>query len=389
MAKKGALAAEPKKKSTPRDPREMDRYKRNQEILKKAKPGTPEYDRAVKGLERVGTMYGLNWKQHIPGGYKAPADSQAPNTTPQPAPNVPSTVINPPQVSAPSTANPAFNAPNASMANQPTLEGQDALASNYGAGLYEQAIGQAGRFDPNTFQQNYNPQFQQGMQRAYDTVYNEFDRRNSQRMSQEQQQMEQSIVERGLDPTGDAAQQLRMQLSQRQADERQGAQNAAWQAAQGYQQQGFNQAQATSLMPGEIFGQFAAPWMQQMGQRGQSQQSYQDYGQALNLTDADLRGKMALGAQDLATQQALLQQKGQIDERLLNLGGQWDLKKIKSTPRGGGGGGDPYGNWENQYYANMVANGYNQPNQPSMGNAAVQGFAQGAGTGLVNALGKK
>jgi hypothetical protein len=361
MARKSALAKDPKA-SPGRDPREMDRYKRNQEIIKKAKPGTPEYDKALKGLERVGKMYGLNWQQHVPGG--------KPGRTPQ-------TQV--PTVEAPVTQNPLVNQQNPNMANQPTLQAQDNLMSSQYANMYGNMLGQSSEFDPNTFQQNYNPQFEQGMQKAYDTVYNEFDRRNAQRLQQEQQQMEQSIVERGLDPSGEAAQNLRMQLSQRQADERQGAQNAAWQAAQGYQQQGFNQAQTASLLPGEISQQYQNLFMQMQGQRGNQAQSFQEFNQG-----------MALSQQDLQNRQQMLAQEARNQERLLNLGGRWDLRKIAATPRGGGGGMDPYAAWEAQFLGNQIAGGYPQgQGGQSMGNAALTSFAQGAGGALVNNMNRK
>jgi hypothetical protein len=242
-------------------------------------------------------------------------------------------------------------------------------------------LGQSSQFNPQTFQQNYAPQFQQGMQQAYDNVYNEFERRNRQRMSQEQQQLEQSIVERGLDPSGEAAKDLRMQLSQRQGDERQGAQNAAWQNAQSYQQQGFNQAQTASLLPGEIWQQYQNPYMQMQGQRGAAAQSFQDYGQTLNLADADYRAKFGLSAQDAQNQ-----------ERLLRLGIKGDLQKIRATPRGNGGGGgmDPYAAWEANFLGGQIANGYPQgQGGGGMGSSAIAGFAQGAGGALVNSLNKK
>jgi hypothetical protein len=277
------------------------------------------------------------------------------------------------------------------MNSMGTLEGQDALASSYGVNLYEQMLGQSRQFNPQTFQQNYAPQFQQGMQQAYDNVYNEFERRNSQRMGQEQQQLEQSIVERGLDPSGQAAQDLRMQLSQRQGDERQGAQNAAWQNAQAYQQQGFNQAQTASLMPGEIWQQYQNPYMQMQAQRGAAGQSFQDYGQAANLADMDLRGRFGLGAQSFEQAQALAAQEAQTQERLLRLGIKGDLQKIRATPRGGGGGGmDPYAAWEANYLGNQIAGGYpQQQGGGGVGNAAISGLTQGVGGALVNSLNKR
>ncbi len=441
MAKKGALARDPKqKKAAPppaspppkkkeapappkkappvvsaappspspgRDPREMDRYKRNQEIIKKAKPGSAEYNKAVQGLERVGTMYGLNWRQHIPGASKAPTTPAAPAAPAAPeSPAVGAPIPAPPSTpnpllgSAPITNNPMAPGaptgpaptgpvpagpvpadPGPTMNSMPTLQGQDALASSYGANLYEQMIGQAAQFNPNTFQQNYTPQFEQGMQRAYDTVYGEFDRRNSKRMGQELQQLEQSIVERGLDPNGEAAKDLRMQLSQRQGDERQAAQNAAWQNAQSFQQQGFNQAQTTSLLPGEIWQQYQNPYMQMQGQRGAQAQSFQEYGQTAGL-----------GQQSFEQQQALAAQEAQTQKELINLGGRWDIRKIKAAPRGGGGGGgvDPYLAYEQQLLGSQIAGGYpQQQGGGGIGSALTAGLAQGLGSGLINGLNRK
>lgn len=209
---------------------------------------------------------------------------------------------------------------------------------------------QTAEFDPRTFQQEYEPQYEQGMQRAYDTIYNEFNRRNEEVFAKQNQDLQQSLVERGLDPNSPAYQALTKQLAQQQSDARQAAQSQAWQAAQGYQQQGYQQAVGTAMLPGQIMEPSLALYGAQYKQRG---------------------------AEELQRQQA------EYARQLQELEGQQRLQQIRAGRGGGGGGMGPF----DQYMAQQIMQGY-APQGPSVsaGNAAAQGFATGIGAGMTNYL---
>lgn len=213
---------------------------------------------------------------------------------------------------------------------------------------------QMGQFDPRTFQQQYEPQFEQGMQRAYDTIYNEFNRRNEEEFARQNEQLQLSLAERGLDPNSPAYQGMTKQLAQQQNDARQAAQSQAWQAAQGYQQQGFQQATGTALLPGQV--------MEPM----------------TNLYGMQYQGRLS---------QQQLQQKYEYDRKLQQLIGQQRQQEIAAQKKGGGGGGggggmDPF----QRYMAEQIMAGYGpQQQQPNPWNTAAAGFAQGVGAGITNA----
>lgn len=165
---------------------------------------------------------------------------------------------------------PANKNPFAPKASTPTTQGpaaptaQEDIESGM-QGLVKEGIDYAKGFDPNTFQQQYEPQFEQGMQRAYDTIYNQFERKNQEQFARQNEQLQQSLVERGLDPNSPAYAALTKQLAEQQASARQDAQSEAWQAAQGYQQQGFTQATGSALLPGQIASPLYELYGQQQG----------------------------------------------------------------------------------------------------------------------------
>lgn len=263
-----------------------------------------------------------------------------------------------PKASTPTTQAPAPGAPTeaAPAALTPQQQIQGGLE-----GLVKGGIEDVENFDPRTFQDQYEPQFEQGMQRAYDTIYGQFERKNQDLFAQQNQQLQQSLVERGLDPSGDAYKALTKQLSEQQASARQDAQNAAWQAAQGYQQQGFNQATGTALLP----GQMAAPYLDLYGQQqqGQIQGQLQSQQQGWTSAEAEKQRKFEAEQEKLRRQQA---------ERL--------------AKSGGGGGGN---NAAQNAWAQYIMNQYQQPQQgqgQSTLNAGVAGAAQGIGAGLTAGL---
>lgn len=231
--------------------------------------------------------------------------------------------------------------------------------------LVQEGITDARNFDPNTFQQQYEPQFEQGMQRAYNTIYDQFERKNQDIFARQNEQLQQSLVERGLDPNSPAYQALTKQLAEQQTSARQDAQSAAWQAAQGYQQQGYGQATGTALLPGQI----AAPYLELYGQRQGFQQQTQE----------------RLGSQGFTAEQANLQRAYEAEQQRLKYQYEQQLKRT----RPGGSGSNT--NTTDAAYNNYVMNQYGNSPQGSTGqqrgNAFTTGFVGGAGGQVVNRTG--
>ena len=243
---------------------------------------------------------------------------------------------------APKASTPTTQAPVAPTPQQNIQSGME--------GLVQEGIGYARDFDPATFQQQYEPQFEQGMQRAYDTIYNQFERKNQEQFARQNEQLQQSLVERGLDPNSPAYAALTKQLAEQQASARQDAQNAAWQAAQGYQQQGFQQATGTALLPGQV----NMPLYELYGQ-----------GQQLQFTGSEAEKQRQWQAQ---------QNRLELQNRM----------KIAQMQKGGGGGSGA-----EAALAGYIMNQYGQPQQGgnrSTVNAAVGGVAQGVGAGITKGL---
>lgn len=225
-----------------------------------------------------------------------------------------------------------------------------------GGNIYNTMAGYAESFDPNTFQAQYDPVFSQEMERARQNVLSQFDRRNKQQFEQQRLSMQQQIAERGLDPASPAAQEMMRQQNERETLAQQEAMSAAEQAAQGVQQQMFNQATGTAMLPGQIMQPFMDPVMAQYGNFAQSGQ--------------------------------LAQQQGYAKE-LAGLEHKFGMQRMKAMPRGGGGGGaapDPYAAMD-QYVASQMMSGYG-PSQPKPNPIAVgaQGVVSGAAGAGMNAI---
>jgi hypothetical protein len=249
---------------------------------------------------------------------------------------------------------PANKNPFAPKPSTPTTQGPAAPTAQQNIqtgmqGLVQEGIDYAQGFDPNTFQQQYEPQFEQGMQRAYDTIYNQFERKNQEQFARQNEQLQQSLVERGLDPNSPAYAALTKQLAEQQGSARQDAQNAAWQAAQGYQQQGFTQATGSALLPSQI----ASPYLELYGQ-----------GQQLQFTGSE----------------ADKQREWQARQNQLEM-----QNRLQIAKRQGGGGGNSaeaaYAAYTMGQYGNQRQN-----NGQSTGNAAVTGVTQGVSQGIVGRL---
>jgi hypothetical protein len=217
--------------------------------------------------------------------------------------------------------------------------------------LVEQGAGDAAKFNPETFVQDYNPQFNQTMQDSYDRIYGQFEQKNQERFARENEQLQQSLVERGLDPNSPAYQSLTRQLSEQQNTARQDAQNAAWQSAQGYQQQIFNQASGAALLPSQV----AAPYLNLYGQ-----------GQQLEFTGTE----------------AERQRKWQEEQERLNR-----EQRDRLAKRTGGGGQNNNGAEIAAYIMNRYGSGPQTGTTPAQ--SAQTGVAQGVGAGILGGLNRQ
>jgi hypothetical protein len=225
--------------------------------------------------------------------------------------------------------------------------------ADVGGGLYQQMAGYSGQFNPETFQQQYEPQFGAAMDKARQSVMSQFEQRNAQAFGQERQDFETAMANRGIAPGSPQYAREMQMLTDRQDRARQEAMNAAEQAAQGVQQQAFQQATGVSMMPGEIQQQYQTPVMAQYGQMA--------------------------GMSTLAQQQ-------QYAKELAALENKYRLQQIRATPRGGGGGGglDPY----QQYELAQTMGRYNeQPQQPNPYAQAAASFAGSFGQGFASRYG--
>jgi hypothetical protein len=216
--------------------------------------------------------------------------------------------------------------------------------------LVESGAKQAGEFNPETFVQDYNPQFNQTMQDAYDRIYGQFEQKNQERFARENDQLQQSLVERGLDPNSPAYQALTRQLAEQQNTARQDAQNAAWQSAQGYQQQIYNQASGAALLPSQI----ASPYLNIYGQ-----------GQQLQFTGTE----------------AEKQRKWQEEQARLDR----EQRERLAKRQGGGGGQNNNGAEIAAYIMNRYGSGQ-QGNTTTPATAATTGVAQGTSAAVTNRL---
>ena len=246
---------------------------------------------------------------------------------------------------APKTSTPTTQGP----AAPPTPTPQENIRTGM-EGLVQEGIDYSRDFDPNTYREKYEPQFTQGMQRAYDTIYNQFERKNEEQFARQNEQLQLSLVERGLDPNSPAYQALTRQLAEQQASARQDAQDAAWLRAQGYEQQQYTQATGSALLPGQV----ASPYLELYGQQ-----------QGLSASQQEAEEQRRFQAEEARKQ----------------------FERAKSMPRGGGGGQNP--NAAANAYAAYEMSLYNNQGQnrgQSTLNTGIGGLAGGLGAGITGRL---
>jgi hypothetical protein len=203
-------------------------------------------------------------------------------------------------------------------------------------------------FDPYQMQQQYEPGFQQEMDRARQNVLGQFERRNQRQFEQQRTSLQQQIAERGLDPASPAAQELMRQQNEREDMARQEAMSAAEQAAYSVQQQGFGQAGQLAMMPYEQWQAIQQPYIAGIGAQYQQQQ---------------------LSAQQQFERE---QQRRQMAS----------AERIARMSRGGGGQQGP--NLYERMEAGALGQGYGQGQQINPWATGAQGFAQGVGAGITN-----
>jgi hypothetical protein len=249
----------------------------------------------------------------------------------------------------------AANAAQPPQAAQPAAPAQPTPEQQASQGIYgglNQQLGflqSQGQFQPGDFGQQ--------MQQAYGNVMQNFERTMGPQFAREQADFRQMAAERGLDPNSEAYRSLQQQVNQNQESQRQAAMSSAQTAAQGVQQQGFNQASTQYQMPATMMGAFA-PFYGEMGEQ-------QRFGQGLTW------------------EQQKLGQQGQQALEQIRLQGQMN----RSMPRG-----DPNAltfaqrlEYLDRQMANEAAIRGNQPPQKeqSTGNAFVSGAASGVGSSIM------
>jgi hypothetical protein len=198
--------------------------------------------------------------------------------------------------------------------------------------------------------EQYQPQFEQEMERARQNVMGQFERRNAEEFGRQQVDVQRQIAERGLDPNSEAAQGLYKQLNQRQDMARQEAIGAAEQAAYSVQNQQFGQAGQLAMRPYEQWGVLQQPYLAGIGAQYQSQES------------------------------ALQRQ----FEEAMRVGDRKSAERIAGMARRGGGGGGGEQLTEYQIMErNQLNTGY-PGKQPNIGAQVVGGVVQGVGGQIIN-----
>jgi hypothetical protein len=202
-------------------------------------------------------------------------------------------------------------------------------------------------------QEQYQPQFEQEMERARQNVMGQFDRRNAQAFAQQRQDFETSMANRGIAPGGEQYNRELKALTDRQDMARQEAISSAEQAAYGIQQQQFGQASDLAMRPYEQWNVLQQPYM------------------------------IGIQAQYQAREAQLQRQ----FEDAMRRGDRASAERIARMSRGGGGGGGqpaltPYQQMEIENLDRIQ----NKNPQPNPGASFVQGTVAGAGGQITNRL---
>jgi hypothetical protein len=324
MARKGALAKEPTKQALQKNTNAITR-----------KTSSPAGQNASKWTRIGAGTYKDQYGNVLRGQKKAPVRDMSQRNKPA-APTGPA------------------NEPPPNVSFEQLDPGQQiGEMADVGGDLYGKMADYTGKFNPQTFQQQYEPQFQQAMDRARQSVMNQFEQRNAQAFQRERQDFETSMANRGIAPGGPQYNRELQALTDRQDRARQESMNAAEQAAQSIQAQGYQQATGVAMLPGELQRQYQDPVMAQ-------------YGQYANMMTAQFQAE-----------QERQRQAEQFKQR------RWEIKNTPRSNGGGGGGMDPF----QQYQIAQLMDQYNEqgPKRNPMTNV-VSGVAQGVGTAITGNL---
>lgn len=257
--------------------------------------------------------------------------------------------------------------PQGPTAGQPTAEPEIRTIDDVNGranNLFGMGFGQAQDvFMNNPLNMNYETMRQQAEQRAMDS----FNRNQQPEFQRQEEAFNQQMAEQGI-PRGTKAYEdaYRAQIANPQNAARQNAMDSAFTLGQGEQSQ--------------MFGQ----------QMNRAQLPFQQLGALTPFYSGQMQNQLQMGQQNFLQGQNALDREQQI--KLQQMQGQQQLRAIRATPRGGGGGGalslaDQMALQNNAFYNNMVLNGLQQeqqmPQQGSAGNSFATGVAQGIGAGLI------
>jgi hypothetical protein len=208
-----------------------------------------------------------------------------------------------------------------------------------------------GAFNPGDYQADY--------QQAYQNVYDQFEAQNARQFGLEAENVEEMIIQRGLDPAGRQAERLRTQMAENQGGLRRQAQLAAEQAGRAVEQQRFERELTTYNVPTQQIAALSGLFSGQVGS-----------------VEADRQRQFENEQGRLAREQAM---------------------KIAEMQKkaGGGGGADPfalmaaeYGYKRDLMFDQAALQGQQNKGQNPL-NSAAAGFSQGFGAGLGQSLGRR
>ncbi len=230
--------------------------------------------------------------------------------------------------------------------DQMTREQQIEQGFEQGGQAYGDIVNRFRGFDPSQMQGQYEPQFQQEMDRYRQNIMGQFERRNAEEFERQNVATQQQIAERGLDPNSPAAQALMKQNTQRQDLARQEAMSAAETGAYGIQEQAFGQAYKQQMLPYQMYEAIQQPY--------------------------------AYGTQAYYQQQQLQQQQ-EFEAKQNQLNRQAQMRIAGMNRGGGGGGGDPTDSF---YDRQMPGLGFGNQPQPNPIASGTIGVLQGVGSGI-------
>lgn len=259
------------------------------------------------------------------------------------------------------------------------------MSNKYMGNIFNQLQNQ-GQFNPQGLP-SLNQDYSQNRQQAENSVMDSFNRNMNPQFDRQNEQFRQQMAEQGIDEGSAKYKNMYGDMMSNQNNARQNASNQAFQLGQAEQAQGFGQAlSANNQMFGQQYNQYQMPLNQLnsmipfYNQQGNMMQNQQNLDWQGNQADLNRQHDFSLGAQ---------QQK-------------YNMQLQASAPRGGGGGGggsqpiwaqygftSPLQYQQHQMNLAMLQNGGGQQQggmQPNMGNAAVTGFANGAGAAIGSTL---